>query len=249
LCSNGFEGADYRSADGYNATTFACGGVDGGDCVVSEGLALAVEADVFKAVDAERGKRAEADVEREAGDLNSLRGECVQYCGSEVEACGGRGDRALLLREDGLIALAIFNAIVATDVGRQGHVTDAVEDVEEVFGWSELKEALAELAALEDFSIEEDFAGGGGKNEALADGYFFAGADQGAPAVCCERRVEFLVSHPCARRKAQGWGTGRLWSSRFGEEDFNATGGLFTIADDGAVCVEAGGDDSGVVED
>ena len=49
---------------------------------------------------------------------------------------------------------------------------------------SEFKEALAKLAALEDFGFEQDFARGCGKDETLADGDFAAGTDKGAPEVC-----------------------------------------------------------------
>lgn len=183
LQSTMLEGADYGGADGYDAALLMNGAIDSGGCRCAQGVALAMKADVFHAIDAEWREGAEADVKGQAGDLNSLCGEGVEDSGREVEAGCGRGDRALLLREDGLIALAISKGVVATDVGRQGHVADAIEDVKEVFGRLELQEAFAEFATVEDFGFEKDFAGWGGKDESLADGYFLAGFDEGAPAV------------------------------------------------------------------
>ncbi len=47
----------------------------------------------------------------------------------------------------------------------------------------EAQQALAELAALQHFGLERDFAGGRGKDEALADGDLSARPDEGAPLV------------------------------------------------------------------
>ena len=68
---------------------------------------------------------------------------------------------------------------------------------------SEFEQALAELAALEHFGFEHDFACGRGKDQALADGDLAARAHQGAPLVF----------------------TGGL-----GKHDFNAAGWLLAFA-------------------
>jgi hypothetical protein len=67
-------------------------------------------------------------------------------------------------------------------------VADAVEDSEEVasisvFDRRELEQAITEFSAFEDFRFNDDLAVGRGKDKALADGYFTAGPDEGAPEV------------------------------------------------------------------
>ncbi len=86
----------------------------------------------------------------------------------------------------------------------------------------ELEQALAELAALEDFGFERDGASGRREDEALADGDFAAGADERAPLIV---------------------------AGGFGEHDFDAAGGLFAFAAKSAARVEARGNDAAVVED
>jgi hypothetical protein len=212
-----------------------------------------MEAHLADAVDTQGGEGAEADVEGDAGYFDAVGGELCKSLGREVEAGGGRSYGAALFGEDGLVAIAVGGCVVAMDVGRQGNVADAVEDGEEVDAGrigdrSEFEEALAEGAALKDFGFEEDFARGRGEDEALADGNLAAGTHEGAPLVgCCGLR--FVRSHPCARRKAQGWGTELLWRYRLGEHDFDAAGGLFTLAAEGAAGVEARGNYAAVVED
>ncbi len=127
-----FQRADDGGADGDDAAAFAGGAIDGVGGCSGERVALAVQADFVDALDAQRGKGAEADVQRDARDFDALRGERVEHLRREVQAGGGRGHRAALAREDGLVALAIRGRIVATNVGRQRHVADAVEDGEEI---------------------------------------------------------------------------------------------------------------------
>jgi hypothetical protein len=64
-----------------------------------------------------------------------------------VEACGGSGDGASLLGEDGLVAFAVGVGVVALDVGRERHVADLIEDGEEIGDWGEAEGAFAEFAA------------------------------------------------------------------------------------------------------
>ena len=68
----GFERANHGGADGDDASGTASGGVDGRGGLGSDGIALAVELDFAHALDAQRSERAEADVERDACDLDSL---------------------------------------------------------------------------------------------------------------------------------------------------------------------------------
>jgi len=34
------------------------------------------------------------------------------------------------------------------------------------------------------------------------------------------RELRFVLSHPCARKKAQGWGTVQIWQVRLGNAPF-----------------------------
>jgi hypothetical protein len=162
-------------------------------------------------------------VEGEAGDLNTALLDGREHLRREVEAGGGGGDRAGVAAVDGLVALLVGVGVGAVDVGRQGHVADAAECGKEVRDRGEFKQALAELAALENLGLENGFAGGAGEDEPLADGHLAAGADESAPA----------VARACGRS---------------GEHDLDAAGGPLALADKGAVGKEARGDDAGVVE-
>ena len=74
------------------------------------------------------------------------------------------------------------------DVGRQGHVADAVESAVEFGRGGEAEGALAELAGGEDLGFEEDLAGGlVGEEEVFAGVDLAAGADEGGPDVSLRR--------------------------------------------------------------
>ena len=57
------QSTDGGSADGYDAAAFGARAIQSFSCRGGEGVALAVQANVFDALDSERGKGAEADVE------------------------------------------------------------------------------------------------------------------------------------------------------------------------------------------
>jgi hypothetical protein len=188
---------------------------------------FAVEFDFVEPVNTERSEGAETNVERDAGDFDAASSESFKRLRGEVQASSGSGNGTWFAGEDGLVAVAILLGVVASDVGREGHVTDAVEDGEEVgilvIYRGELEQALTELAAFEDLGFEEDFAGERGKDQALADGNFAAGTDEGAPEVVA------------------------CWLS---EHDFDLAGwGLTVVAEKDAAGVEAGWNYSAVVED
>jgi hypothetical protein len=147
-----------------------------------------------------------------------------------MEARGGSGGGAEYLREDGLVAVAVFGCVRlilwAMDVGGQRHVADAVEDGAEVGGGGEPESAFAEVGSGDDFGFEE---GCGvvrcGEVEALAGLHFSAGSYKGGPLVLGEL---------------------------LGEEDFDAAGGVgrasLGVLTADACGVEARGDDPAVVE-
>jgi hypothetical protein len=139
-------------------------------------------------------------------------------------------------------------------------VSDAVEDCEEIINWRELEQPFAELAAFQDFCLEQDFPRGRGEDETLADCDLSARANEGAPKVFASV-FGFGVSHACARvarrrsfdslrslRMTKGWGTEHFWCDRFGEHYFDAAGWLLVVAKQGAAGVEARGDHAAVVE-
>jgi len=123
-------------------------------------------------------------VEGDGLDLNAVLFESRENFGGKVKA-GRRGsDRAKLLRVSGLVAVAIVRAVVAVDVGREGHVPDFVEDSVEVRGGGKPQGAFAELCSSEDLGFEDGFGFVGGVEEQVFAGLdFAAGADEGAPVV------------------------------------------------------------------
>ena len=118
-------------------------------------------------------------------DLDFILFELGEYFGGEVKAGGGGRGAAGLLGEDGLVAVAVLRAVVAADVGREGHMAYFVEDSVEVWAGSKAERAFAELACGEDFGFKHGLGFVGGVEEqAFAGLDFAAGADEGAPVIC-----------------------------------------------------------------
>jgi len=97
-------------------------------------------------------------VEREACDFDVADGERIENLRGEMQSSSGRGHRATFAGEDRLVALAIRRLIFAANVGRQGHVADAVENGEKIVYWVEAQQALTELAALENLGFKREAA-------------------------------------------------------------------------------------------
>ena len=215
-----FEGADGGGSYGDDAAVFAESGVDGGGGFGREGVALAVEVNVFDAIHSDGRKGAEADVEGDVGDLDAAVGDGLEDFRREVQAGGGRGDRAGLAGVDGLVALAVFGSVFAVNVGRQGDVAGALERGVKVGNGLEADGALAVFTMGDDLSLQAAVA----EADDFAGEDFAPGADEGEPLPLGEL---------------------------LGEHDLDAAGdvvaGLGMEA--GALAVEAGGDDAGVVED
>ena len=151
-------------------------------------------------IDSERRKCSQTYVQRHAGDFYAVRGNLVEHLRREVQAGSGRSYRSSLLGENGLVSLTISVRVIAMNIGRQWHVSDAIEDGEEIVDRGELEQPVAELSALEDFGFERNGAVGSREYEAFADGDFSSGPNEGAPEIV----------------------TGGL-----GEHDFDSAGGLF----------------------
>jgi len=124
----------------------------------ADGAAFMVKADLAHTLDAERSECAEADMEGDASIFYSFGGELCKKILREVQARSGGRDGTALAGKDGLIAVAVGAGVVTTDVGRQRHVSDRVEDREEVANRREFEQAFTEWAALKDFGFERRFS-------------------------------------------------------------------------------------------
>ena len=79
---------------------------------------LCVNADIFQLFCSNGLESSQADVEGQGLDLHSLLFELREDFGRKVKAgSGGRG-RAWVVGEDGLVAVAVFWAVLAVDIGR-----------------------------------------------------------------------------------------------------------------------------------
>lgn len=146
------EGANGRGAGGDDAAAFAAGAVDGGGGVCGQGVGFGVETDVGEVLDADGLEGAEADVEGDVGDLDTVGADLLEDRGGEVEAGSGRGGGAVggFAGVDGLVAGAVGGGVGAVQVGRQGDVAEAVEGGEEVAGEGEAEGAFTMIAGFED---------------------------------------------------------------------------------------------------
>ena len=111
---------------------------------------------ILDALDADRLKRAVAHVQRNLGELDAARLQRGNQRLAEMQACGRRGDRSTLVREQRLIAVAVIRPIAALDVRWQGHVTDRVDrlvDRRAVLG-PQADHAPAKKTLLENLAVE-----------------------------------------------------------------------------------------------
>ena len=153
---NRFERPRRRRADGDDAPAFVAGLVDDRRRPPVDLVVLRLESMIFDAIDADRLKRAVADVQRDLDQLDAARLERHHQCRREVQSGGRRRHRTARAREDGLVAVAVGGAVVPLDVRRQRHVTDRVDrrrDRGAIFG-PETHAAPPEELPLEDFAME-----------------------------------------------------------------------------------------------
>ena len=182
LCTM-LQSANDRGADGDDAAAFGSSAVDSVGGSGGERVTLAMQADFIDSLHAQRGEGSEANVQGEASNFNSAVGECIENLRGEVQAGGGRCDRATFARVDGLVAFAVRHLVIAANVGWKRGVADAVEDGVEIIDGIEAEKALAEVVAFEDFGLERDRAVRRWKNELLTYAYFFTRMDEGSPEV------------------------------------------------------------------
>ncbi len=124
---------------------------------------LGVQANVGEALDADWLEGAQAYMEGNVLDLHAFGAEFGEDLGGEVEAGGGGGGGARLGGVDGLVAGLVVGGIWLTfravDVGRERHVADAVEMLEEGWVGDESECALAVFFGGQDLGGQHDRAG------------------------------------------------------------------------------------------
>src|SRR5438094_149598 len=122
--ADGLERPRRRRADCNDAAPRAPRARDRAGRRVADRVALRLETVILDTLDADRLKRAIADVQGDLGERDAARLQRGNQRLAEVQACGRRGDRSTVVREQRLIAIMVIRPIVALDVRRQRHVTD-----------------------------------------------------------------------------------------------------------------------------
>ncbi len=108
----------------------------------------------------------------------------LEDLGSKVEARSGRGSAAGFVGEDGLIAVAIFDRVVAVDIRGERHVAYFVEDGVEVGDGLEAQSAFAKLSRSDYLRLQQWFRFiFGAEVEVFAGLDFLTGANQCGPIV------------------------------------------------------------------
>ncbi len=97
---------------------------------------------VLDTLDAHRLEGARAHMQGHEGRLHALATNGRQQLVIEMQPGGRRRHRSGLLRIDGLIALAIRLIIRAVDIGRQRHVSDALEQRQHRLGEAQLEQGV-----------------------------------------------------------------------------------------------------------
>jgi len=141
-------------ADRNDAPAFAYGAIDSSRGSLRQRVAFAVKMYILQSIHAQWSKCTQANMQRDVRNLNAPCGKFIQYVRRHVQSGRGRGHGAAFPRKDCLIALAIAGRIVAANIGRQGHVADAIEHRKKIADWLELKDALAEFAAIQHFRFK-----------------------------------------------------------------------------------------------
>ena len=95
-------------------------------------------------------------MERDFGDFHPSGHDFGEDFGGEVETGSGRGYRASLLGEDGLVAFVVGECVFAMNVGRQRDVADSLKRGKKVGDRLEAKGPFAEFASGENLGAEDD---------------------------------------------------------------------------------------------
>src|SRR5579875_432364 len=215
------EGADRGCSHGDDAAGTARGGVECGGGFGRERIALAMKPYFFYALDAQRSKGAEADMERDVRNLHAAICNLSERLRRKMQPGGGRGHRSALAGKDRLIAFAIGGLVGAMDIGRQRNVPDAVANGEDIPDRRKLNEALAVATAIEHLGFENNLAVRSRKNQPLPDGDLAARPHERAPFI---------------------------FARGLGQHNFDAAGWLILFSAQGAAREEPCRNDAAVIE-
>nr|ASY01931.1 hypothetical protein [uncultured bacterium] len=80
----------------------------------------------------QRLKGSQSDVQGNVGNRGASPADGIENRGREMQTGGGRGDRSSLSCEHSLVAFAIGRRVGTADVGRQGNVSGAVENLKKI---------------------------------------------------------------------------------------------------------------------
>src|SRR5579884_3294955 len=108
---------------------------------------------IFDAVHTHRLKSAEADMKSYFGRFDAALLQATKNFGREMKARGRSGDGTALASVNRLISFAVVGAILAVDVGRQGHVARLLKPSKKPGNGFEADAALAESAASYNLSL------------------------------------------------------------------------------------------------
>ena len=127
-----FQRAHAGGAYGNHSSMLTESTVDLVSRFISDPVPLAVKLVIFDTILMHRLESSQADVKCEFGCFNSASCQLLQDLRREVQTRGWSSYRSTLACIDRLITFAVAGSIVASDVRGQWHMTDTLDDVEEV---------------------------------------------------------------------------------------------------------------------
>ncbi|CAM2144622.1 hypothetical protein PT2222_160105 [Paraburkholderia tropica] len=169
VARGGFERAHRGGAHGDHAATARARGGDLVDERLRQLIPLAVHRVIGDVFHAHRLERARADVQRERCALHALGVELREQRVVEVQARRGRGHRARILREHGLVAGFVAGVGVVRDVWRQRQTAELLDQREAVVGEVQRVERLDALAHRHVEGVGQTQRGAGRRALARAD--------------------------------------------------------------------------------
>jgi len=179
-----FERSSRRSADCDDAISRLQRGVDSFGGRWRKGVVFGMKTYIFQPFCADGLESSQANVEGNGLDLHGVLFEFIEDFGRKVKAGSRGGGGTRFVGKDRLVAVTVFWAVVAVDVGRERHVPDFVEDSLEIGSWGKSQCAFAELSGREDFGLQDGVGFVGGVEEQVFAGLnFAAGPDEGTPVV------------------------------------------------------------------
>ncbi len=164
---------------------------------------LGVETNVFNVFRPHRLEGPKTDVQSNGLDLDASSANGIKNLRGKVKASGGRGCTAWLVRKDSLVAVAIFFPIVTVNVRRQRHVTNPVENREEVRRRNKANCPFTEFSGGDNLGLQERlFFAGCSEMKMLAGLNLATGANERRPLVFVELLSEKNLDAACGVGRA-----------------------------------------------